>query len=55
MQPGPDFEACRRDTLIGSAGLMLWVVATFVVSGGDRWRAFVMDRLCTAFDFSWLL
>ena len=36
-QPGPDFEACRRDLLIGGAGLILWVVATFAVVGGVCW------------------
>ena len=36
-EPGPDFEACRRDLLIGGAGLMLWVVATFAVVGGSCW------------------
>ena len=36
-KPGPDFEACRRDLLIGGAGLMLWVVATFAVVGGACW------------------
>ena len=35
--PGPNFEACRRDLLIGGAGLVLWVVATFVVVGGACW------------------
>ena len=36
-KPGPDFEACRRDLLIGGAGLILWVVATFAVVGGVCW------------------
>ena len=36
-KPGPDFEACRRDLLIGGAGLVLWVVATFAVVGGACW------------------
>ena len=33
-KPGPDFEACRQDLLIGGAGLVLWVAATFAVVGG---------------------
>ena len=36
-QPGLDFEACRRDLLIGGVGLILWVVATFAVVGGVCW------------------
>ena len=36
-QPGPDFEACRRDLLIGGAGLILWGGGTFSVAGGARW------------------
>ena len=36
-KPGPDFEVCRRDLLIGGAGLILWVVATFAVVGGVCW------------------
>ena len=36
-KPGSDFEACRWDFLIGGAGLVLWVVATFAVVGGACW------------------
>ena len=36
-QPGPDFEACRRDLLIGGAGLILWGGGTFSVAGGACW------------------
>ena len=36
-KPGPDFEVCRRGLLIGGAGLVLWVVATFAVVGGACW------------------
>ena len=36
-KPGPDFEACRRDLLVGGTGLVLWVVATFAVVGGACW------------------
>ena len=39
-KPGPDFEACRRDLLIGGAGLVLWVVAAFAVVGGGCWLIF---------------
>ena len=36
-KPGQDFEVCRLDLLIGGAGLVLWVVATFAVVGGACW------------------
>ena len=36
-EPGPDFEACRRDLLIEGAGLTLWVVATLAVTGVACW------------------
>ena len=36
-KPGPDFEACRRDLLIGGAGLTVWVVATIAVIGVACW------------------
>ena len=32
-QPGPDFEACRRDLLNEVSGLVLGVIALFVVAG----------------------
>jgi len=38
-KPGPDFEACRRDKLIGSAGLLIWVVAAFAITGFTCWFA----------------
>ena len=44
-EPGPDPEACRRDLLIGGAGLVLWVVATFAVVGGACW--FVLSGRCS--------
>ena len=36
-EPGPDFEACRHDLLMGGAGLMIWVVTTFAVTGVACW------------------
>ena len=38
-KPGPDFEACRRDKLIGGAGLLIWVVAAFAITGFACWFA----------------
>ena len=36
-EPGPDFEACRRDLLIEGTGLTLWVVATLAFTGAACW------------------
>ena len=38
-KPGPDFEACRRDKLIGGAGVLIWAVAAFAITEFACWFA----------------
>ena len=38
-KPGPDFEACRRDKLVGGAGVLIWAVAAFAITGFACWFA----------------